>query len=880
MKKTLQIILTVFFLCSTMAAQAESVKREFRGAWLSTVWAIDWPSTRDDTESAAKAQKAEMIKLLDRYVSSNVNVCFFQVRGMSDAFYKSKYEPWSQYLCGERGLEPTYDPFAFVIEECHKRGIECHAWINPYRYSTASNNHGTGEEDYATTHPDWLINCGGTVILNPGMPEVRQRICDVVSDIMSKYDVDGIVFDDYFYVNGYTLDSHDQTLYDAYLAGLDSTQTPLERADWRRDNVNQMVKDVYRTIKDKKPWVRFGISPAGVAASNASVAAKYGVSPCPSGSDWQYNGLYSEPVQWLMDNSIDYISPQVYWTIGSNNDYSKIVPWWGMVAHKFNRHNYTSASLSSLTGTTIKMPGATDVEKYRMAAATNYDAYETVAEININRESAKEGAPGMVFFSTRSMTAKNFITILTQDVYSRKALVPALTWHKAEEQGLVTDLVANGQELTWSYAKSGLRYNVYAMPKAAREDVHKLATSEYLVGTSYTQSYTLPDGISASTHAIAVCVFDRYGNEFAPRFVGEALAEKATVTLLSPADGADVLLPGWLSWEPVVDAMAYTVEVAYDADFTELIAQAQTDTAALLTQKFSALDGSKKTYWRVRAHKANAESAISETRSFTGKLFSVNYPADGESPVSIVPTITWDDAGKDATYKVEVAESNSFKSVEIVYSQTTQETSVTLPTDLLRYSKTYYVRVTATSPYVTVTSLTHAFTTEDVVMVPPTILSPANGSEWAGEALKIEVNETPNNGFRFELNKSESFPKRSTKIIQTDVGERVAEYFDLEDGVYYIRVATRTDLTYYTDFSEVISVTYRHATGVDDVAQHGFYIANGMIFAAANMPYAVYTIDGRILHEGMTEIGGTQLPQLQEGVYIVRVAEKALQYRM
>ncbi len=872
----------VFFLCSSVATQAESVKREFRGAWLSTVWAIDWPSVRNNTEAAAKAQKEEMIKLLDRYVSSNINVCFFQVRGMSDAFYNSKYEPWSQYLTGTRGKDPVYDPFQFVIDECHKRGIECHAWINPYRYSTSSENHGTLPTDYSQTNPEWLIDCGGTVIMNPGMPEVRQRICDIVSDIMSKYDVDGIVFDDYFYVNGYTLDHHDQTLYDAYLAGLESTQTPLERADWRRDNVNQMVKDVYRTIKSAKPWVRFGISPAGVAASSSSVAAKYGVSPCPSGSDWQYNGLYSEPVQWLMDNSIDYISPQVYWTIGANNDYSKIVPWWGMVAHKFNRHNYTSASLSSLAGTTIKsMPaGVTAVEKNRIAAATNYDAYETVAEININRQSAKEGAPGMVFFSTRSMTARNFITILTQDVYSQKALVPALTWYRAEEQGLVTNLSLNGQELTWNYAKSGLRYNVYAMPKSERSNVHKLATSEYFVGTSYAKSYTLPDGISSSTHAIAVCVFDRYGNEFAPRFLGEALAATATVNLLSPADKADILLPGWLTWEPVADAMAYTVEVAYNADFTELIAQAQVDSCALLTQKFSALDGSKTTYWRVRAHKANAESSVSETRSFTGKLFSVVSPVDGESSVSVAPTITWDDAGAGATYKVEVAESNSFKSMEIVFSQTTTETSATIPVDVLRYSKMYYVRVTATSPYVTVMSLTNAFTTEDVVMVPPVILSPKPDSEWAGEALKIIVGETPNNGFRFELATSNTFPKRSTKIIQTEPGVKEAEYFDLKDGEYYVRVATRKDLAEVTDFSDVLHVYYRHATGVGNIGCTMIYVANGILFAAENLEYSVFTADGKLIHSDTTTTTETYLPKLQSGLYLIRIADKLLHYQV
>ncbi len=883
MKKIFQIICTVFFLCSALAVQAESVKREFRGGWLSTVWAIDWPSHRDNTAESERYQTAELVKLLDSYVEANMNVCFFQVRGMSDAFYNSKYEPWSQFLTGERGKAPLYDPFQMVIDECHERGIECHAWINPYRYSTAQNNHGTGPNDYATTHPDWLMDCGGTVILNPGMPEVRQRICDIVADILTKYDIDGVVFDDYFYVNGATQDKHDQALYDAYVAGLGEGETPMDRADWRRHQVNLMVRDVYNTIKAQKPWVRFGISPAGVAASHSDVAAKYGVAPCPSGSDWQYNGLYSEPVQWLMDNTIDYISPQVYWTIGAEkNDYAKIVPWWGMVAHRFNRHNYTSASLSALAATTVKSkPGATEVEKNRIIAATNYDAYETVDEIIINRESAKEGAPGMVFFSSTPIARRGFIPVITQDVYSRKALVPALTWFKAEEQGMVTDLKLTDGILTWNYAKPRMRYNVYAMPKAERANLSKLGTSEYLLATTYAMEYTLPEGVTSATHAIAVVVFDRYGNEFAPRFLGEALATAEAPQLLLPADKASVLLPGWLTWKPVTDAMAYTVELAYDNAFTNLIACAQVDSNALLTQKFSAIDGTKAVYWRVKAHKANAETAYSETRSFSGKLFSIISPFDGESPVSVVPTIKWDDAGKDATYIVEIATSPSFKTLEIVFADTLTTTEVTLPIDILRYSKTYYVRVTVTTQYMLVTSLTNAFTTEDVVMVAPVISTPKNNSNVTARALTIEVEDTPNNGFRFELATKNTFPKRSTKIIQTEPGIRSASYEELTGGTYYIRVATRIDEAAYTEYSDTICVNYTYTeTGLQNVGETDIYVANGILFAAEKMTYAVYTTDGRLMATGVTADTQTALPSLPQGLYILNVNGQVLRYQV
>ena len=280
---------------------------------------------------------------MDTFQKAGMNAVFFQVRTMCDAFYQSSYEPWSQWMCGTRGVAPKYDPLTFAVEEAHKRGMELHAWINPYRYASGASTYGKCDNDYSKQHPDWLITCAdGSTILNPGMPEVKQRIVDVVMDIVNRYDVDGIVFDDYFYVQGMT-DAMDQSQYTQY------NPKNLSRADWRRDNVNQMVAAVHSAIKAQKPWCKFGIGPAGIAASKQSVADKYGITAI-SGTegDWQYDGIYSEPVAWLVAQTIDYISPQVYWTIGSaRTDYSLITPWWYSVANKFGRHCYISHSLSS-----------------------------------------------------------------------------------------------------------------------------------------------------------------------------------------------------------------------------------------------------------------------------------------------------------------------------------------------------------------------------------------------------------------------------------------------------------------------------------------------------------------------------------------------------
>ena len=810
MKTCKYILLAVLatWVVSTAMAVTPSPKRDFRGAWLSTVWAIDWPSHRDITEEAVKSQKVELRNILTNYENCNINACFFQVRGMSDAMYNSKYEPWSQYLTGKRGLAPTYDPFEYVIEEAHKRGIEVHAWINPYRYATAEENYGRLSTDYSTTHPDWLINCGGIHILNPGLPAVREQIVNIVVDIWEKYDVDGIVFDDYFYQSG-MLDEYDDALYAKY------NPDSLERGDWRRRQVNLMVQDVYNAIKARKPWCRFGISPAGVAASSKAVADKYGITPCPSGSDWQYNQIYAEPVQWLVDQSIDYISPQVYWTIGAAADYAKITPWWYMVANQFGRHCYISQSLSSLSHT--KTMPAKMSEREKAAAATNFYADEISNQIIINHTSAKEGAPGTVFFSSKQIAKTGFIKTIVRDVYTRKALVPVLTWFKPDEQqGLVSNLKREGQTLTWDYAVAGQRYGVYAMPKDKRNDVEALTTTLYYQGMTYSPTYVLDDSIAAD-YAVCVTVIDRYGNEYAPRFLGEALLEPIAPTLLCPADSANILLPNYLEWEYIDDAMGYQLEIAYDKAFEDIIAVVPVDTNLFFTQPLVEINGDTVYYWRVSAQVANRESRYSEVRSFTGDLFSVTSPINGEIEVSVTPTITWDFVKEGADYFVEIATSNTFKNAEIVFAESTKNTSVTIPENVLKYGITHYVRVTATTPDMTVTSATNQFVTADVVMVAPVIIAPVNGGTVGGATVLVKWQDTPNNGFRLEWAKSASFPNRSKKIKTVDMG--VCEYplTELEEGTWYVRVATIKKDETWTEYSEVVAFIYSLSTDVENV---------------------------------------------------------------
>ena len=340
------------FVLSFLPALAWSadryIKREVRGVWVATVYGIDWPSTTGYTISIRNKQKEEMIQYLDVLQENNFNAVYFQVRPMCDAFYKSSYEPWSSYLTGQRGRNPGWDPLAFVVEECHNRGLECHAWVNPYRWATTADGWNTAQ-DRRLKNANMLLsytNSSGTTttILNPALSATNERIVNVCRELIENYDIDGIIFDDYFYPSGIPTTSEAGD-YDDWL----SSGTDMSFGDWRRANVNGMVADVYEMIQEVDPACKFGISPAGAACTDAGVAASHGVTKMPVASDWQYNGIFSDPVAWLEEGTIDYISPQIYWkTNHSTNPFGPMTEWWSNVAKQFGRHHYASHSLTFL----------------------------------------------------------------------------------------------------------------------------------------------------------------------------------------------------------------------------------------------------------------------------------------------------------------------------------------------------------------------------------------------------------------------------------------------------------------------------------------------------------------------------------------------------
>lgn len=296
-------------------------KKDFRGVWIQTAW-----QDRYQKMSPAECQ-AYLTKLVDDLYLVGFNAVIFQVRPEGDAFYESEYEPWSRFLTGVQGKSPnpTWDPMAFMIELCHKRKMEFHAWLNPYRMS-ASKTLKMDKDHVYYKHPEWFVNFNDNLYLNPGLPESRAFIRAVVGDIVTRYDVDAIHMDDYFYpypVAGKTFD--DAKTFQAYapLLNIDTT-TPDALGDFRRRNVDILIKSIHEDIKKAKPDVRFGISPFGIYRNKKS---------WEGGSETNgtqcYDDLYANVIFWAQAGWIDYVIPQIYWEIGHKAaDYSTLVKWW------------------------------------------------------------------------------------------------------------------------------------------------------------------------------------------------------------------------------------------------------------------------------------------------------------------------------------------------------------------------------------------------------------------------------------------------------------------------------------------------------------------------------------------------------------------------
>ena len=392
-----------------------SPTREFRGVWIATVENIDWPSRPGLTTDQ---QKAELIAILDRAVKLKLNAVIFQVRPACDALYSSPYEPWSQYLTGQMGKapEPNYDPLTFAVAEAHKRGLELHAWFNPYRARLAQTRTAISANHVSKTHPEFVKQYGKFLWLDPGEKAAQDYSLKVIMDVVQRYDIDGVHIDDYFYPypeknkNNKIIDFPDETSWQKYLHS-GGTQS---RDDWRRENINTFVQRLYLSIKTQKPWVKFGISPFGIWKPGYPKQITSGNS---SGSFDAYDRLYADSRKWLANGWLDYLSPQLYWKIEqTQQSYPVLLNWW-VEQNAKGRHIWPGIYTSRVAN--------------NGNSRTAWPANEILSQIKVTR--GYSGADGNVHFSMKPlMQNRNGISdLLLKDVYANPALIPASPWLNA-----------------------------------------------------------------------------------------------------------------------------------------------------------------------------------------------------------------------------------------------------------------------------------------------------------------------------------------------------------------------------------------------------------------------------------------------------------------
>lgn len=422
------LFVSLMFLATGLSAQTYP-KREFRAVWVATVNNIDWPSKPG---LSTEQQKKEIVEILDMHAQNGMNAVIMQIRPAADAFYSSELEPWSRYLTGTAGKAPNpfYDPLQFWIEQCHQRNMEFHAWLNPYRVAQNANEP-LAANHIAFKHPEWVINYGGKLYFDPGIPATRDFVVKVVNDIVARYDVDAIHFDDYFYPYPLKEDFPDENSFAQYSRGF----LPERKADWRRDNVDILIKGLSENIKKTKPWVKFGISPFGVWRNK---------SDDPEGSETtagttNYDHLYADILKWQKNGWIDYCLPQLYWQIGHPSvDFATLSKWWA--DHAYSRAMYVGHAV-------YKLEAASSVPEWK-------DPDQLVKQIQLIRQIPK--IDGSAFYSSIHFKRDlfGFDKELREKLYKYSALVPQMPWIDKTPPSVPYHIKKKGHKLKWKTSKT------------------------------------------------------------------------------------------------------------------------------------------------------------------------------------------------------------------------------------------------------------------------------------------------------------------------------------------------------------------------------------------------------------------------------------------
>ncbi len=490
----------IIFLCICVSFHANAqLKRELRGAWVATVSNVDWPSSSSLT---AAQQKAEAIAILNNHKQAGINAVYLQVRGECDAIYSSTLEPWSRVLTGTQGVNPGYDPLAFWIDECHKRGMEFHAWFNPYRAATNINN------VYAATHvtktnTSLLLSQNTLRILDPGKPAVWTYVLKVIMDVLRRYDVDGIHFDDYFYPYPPSTGTvyNDNTTFSSFSRGF------TDKAAWRRANIDTLIKRSNDSIHRVKPWVKFGVSPFGIWRNQSSSSLGSATSGLES-----YSVIYADSKKWLDQQWVDYLMPQLYWTIGyAPADFGVLIPWWNNIAN--GRHIYAGIGLYKLGN-----PSFTGTDP-------NWNTNKQVpSQIRLYRNSSYPNFKGSSFFSALDIVANPLSvrdTMMTNTFFKIPSLIPTMLWRDnispAAPSGLTANVSVNTVNLNWIKPAT----TTDEMQKVKRFVVYRSTTTPVNTGTSLNiRTVTNTDvntfsesAVPAGTYYYTVVSVDRLYNE-------------------------------------------------------------------------------------------------------------------------------------------------------------------------------------------------------------------------------------------------------------------------------------------------------------------------------------------------------------------------------
>lgn len=669
----MKIFYTIFLALLTISnifSQTTNPKREFRSAWIATVENLDWPTTRGNTAE----QKQQLITLLDALQKANINVIIFQIRTECDALYASPYEPWSYYVTGYQGVAPSpfYDPLQFAVEEAHKRGMEIHAWFNPYRAVKSVGQYTIANNHVTKTHPEWVLNFGSLKILDPGLPQVRDFVVKIVADVVTRYDIDGVHMDDYFYpYSGITTqDSASWRLYKGSFTDI---------GDWRRDNVNTLIDRMHDTIQVIRPSVKVGMSPFGIW--------KNGVPPGIIGLSG-YNDIYADAINWLNRGNIDYLTPQLYWKIGGNQDYIKLSRWWADSTAKYNSHFY---------------PG---MAPYHISDAQNWSATEFLNQMRENRSNPK--TKGQVFFRAAYIPSnpKGLTDSLKNGLFKTVALLPQMSWKdnvapNAPQNLIFARIPGTGVSgLQWdkpSTAADGDTSKFYVIYNFNSSNIQQTDLDNPANILTSTDQKNFNPLNNPKTSYVVTALDDNHNESIMSNILTITVPQ---VPILAMPVNNDLFQSDTtnLKWNYAANSSKYQLQVASDAGFTNLVLNNVNvlDT----TFNFVSTEGQKQYYWRVKSINAAGESVYSNAFTFKTAFPTVPVlvsPVHASLNQELNVELVWKKEVNSVDYQLQVAKTQGFLPASMLLDTIVVDTTYSL-VNLLQ-NQYYFWRVKGNNQY-------------------------------------------------------------------------------------------------------------------------------------------------------------------------------------